>query len=134
MWFPPPSIILYILYALPFALGAPADTPATTTLLPVTRAPSSTFPLQTPKTRYYSSVGRREDGESDDMANIEPLNSDPSLTATDFVPAPTGSDGEAQHWYIVTYWSCVLVFPDLLSFLSTLVCCVSDVFKYWEAG
>lgn len=55
------------------------------------------------------------------MANIKPLNSEPSLTVTDFVPAPTGADGEAQHWYIVTYWSCVLVFPVLLSFLSTLM-------------
>ncbi|KFY83368.1 hypothetical protein V498_08126 [Pseudogymnoascus sp. VKM F-4517 (FW-2822)] len=97
MLFPSPSIILSILYALPFALGAPADTPATTTLLPVTQASSSTFPLQTPITRYYSSVGRRGDGESDDTANIRPMNSEPSLTVTDFVPAPTGSDGEAQH-------------------------------------
>lgn len=55
------------------------------------------------------------------MANIKPLNSESSLTVTDFVPAPTVSDGEAQHWYIVTYWSCVLVFPALLPFLSTLM-------------
>ncbi|KFY84951.1 hypothetical protein V500_08855 [Pseudogymnoascus sp. VKM F-4518 (FW-2643)] len=121
MWFSPPSIILSILYALPLALSAPADAPATTTLLSVTRSPSPTFPLQTPNTSPYPNADRRRGDESDDLAKIEPLNSDPSQTLTDFVPAPTGPDGKVQHWYIVTYWSCVLVLPALFSFLSTLL-------------
>ena len=121
MWFSSSSIILSILYALPLALGAPADTPATTTLFSVTPTLSRTFPLQTPNTRPYLSVDPRADDESENMAKIAPLYSEPSQTLTDFVPAPTGPDGKVQHWYIVTYWSCVLVLPALFSFLSTLL-------------
>ncbi|KFX86051.1 hypothetical protein V490_09253, partial [Pseudogymnoascus sp. VKM F-3557] len=121
MRFPPPSILLSLLSALPVALCAPADTPATTTLLSVTPTPSSTFPLQTHNTSIYPSLSHRGESDGSDAAQTEPLNSDPSQTLTNFVAAPTEADGEAQHWYIVTYYSCVLVLPALWSFLSTLV-------------
>ncbi|KFY40300.1 hypothetical protein V495_05494 [Pseudogymnoascus sp. VKM F-4514 (FW-929)] len=107
MRFPSPSILLSFLSALPLVLCAPADTPATTTLLSVTPTPSSTFPLQTLDTSVYPNLSHRGDSSEGAAANTAPLNPDPSQTLTDFVPAPTGTDGEAQHWYIVTYYSCV---------------------------
>ncbi|KFZ16146.1 hypothetical protein V502_05236 [Pseudogymnoascus sp. VKM F-4520 (FW-2644)] len=134
MWFSPPSVILSILYALPLALSAPADAPATTTLLSVTRTLSPTFPLQTPNTSTYPGADRRGDDESENMAKIEPLNSEPSQTLTDFVPAPTGPNGKAQHWYIVTYWSCVLVLPALFSLLSTLLLLYFGGMQVWGGG
>ncbi|KFY00575.1 hypothetical protein O988_03244, partial [Pseudogymnoascus sp. VKM F-3808] len=107
MRFPPPSILLSLLAALPLALCAPADTPATTTLLSATPTPSSTFPHQTPNTSVYPSLSHRGDAAEGPTANTVPLNPDPNQTLTDFVAAPTEADGEAQHWHIVTYYSCV---------------------------
>jgi hypothetical protein len=114
------SVVLSILCSLPFAISAPADTSATTTLVSVViRTASPTIPLQTSNTASYSSVDIAEYDESDTTAKTGPGDLGPGRTLTNFVPAPTGPNGQVEHWYIVTYWSCVLVLPAFSPFLST---------------
>ncbi|KFY11914.1 hypothetical protein V491_06993 [Pseudogymnoascus sp. VKM F-3775] len=96
MWLSPFSIILPLFITLPVALGAPADMPATTTLLPLTPTLSSTFPLQTPQTSSSTRPGRQDD-ESNDPTRAAHLLGDPSQTLTEFDPVPTGQDGKVQH-------------------------------------
>ncbi|OBT52656.1 hypothetical protein VE04_07142 [Pseudogymnoascus sp. 24MN13] len=92
MRFLTPCIILSLLTTLPLALSAPADTPATTTLLSLTPTLPSKFPHQTPYEGAYPDAHRCGDDERDEPWRGAPLDSEAGGTITEFVPETTAVD------------------------------------------